>query len=48
MTDTGGKHGLQRLIDHLYSECRDLNDGQVATYIPELAKANPTTLASPS
>ncbi|NOT25504.1 MAG: glutaminase A [Acidobacteria bacterium] len=41
MTDAGGKHELQRLIDEMYDQFRDLNDGQVATYIPELAKANP-------
>jgi glutaminase len=41
MTDAGSKHELQRLIDEMYDEFRDLNDGQVATYIPELAKANP-------
>ena len=41
MTQTAEKHELQRLIDDLYVEYRSLTDGQVATYIPELAKASP-------
>jgi glutaminase len=41
MTQTAEKHELQRLIDDLYVEYRHLTDGQVATYIPELAKASP-------
>jgi glutaminase len=40
-TETVEKHELQRLIDDLYVEYRDLDEGQVATYIPELAKASP-------
>jgi glutaminase len=32
---------LQHLIDDLYAEYRTLDEGEVATYIPELAKANP-------
>jgi glutaminase len=35
------KHELQSLIEELYAEYRSLDDGQVATYIPELGKANP-------
>ncbi len=34
-------HELQRLIDGLHDEYRSLSDGEVATYIPELSKANP-------
>ena len=41
MTQTADKHELQRLIDDLYVQYRHLTDGQVATYIPELAKASP-------
>ena len=41
MTETAEKHELQRLIDDLYVQYRHLTDGQVATYIPELAKASP-------
>src|SRR5499427_2261058 len=35
------KHELQHLIEHLYDKYVPVNDGQVATYIPELGKANP-------
>ena len=35
------KHELQQLIEHLYDKYVPVNDGQVATYIPELGKANP-------
>ena len=41
MTQTAEKHELQILIDDLYVQYRHLTDGQVATYIPELAKASP-------
>ena len=41
MTQTAEKHELQRLIDDLYVQYRHLAEGQVATYIPELAKASP-------
>jgi glutaminase len=34
-------HELQRLIDSLHDEYQSLSDGEVATYIPELGKANP-------
>lgn len=34
-------HELQYLIDRLHSEYESLSDGEVATYIPELQKANP-------
>ena len=35
------KHELQQLIEHLYDKYVPVNDGQLATYIPELGKANP-------
>ena len=35
------KHELQSLIDRLYDEYKSLTDGNVATYIPELGRANP-------
>jgi len=41
MTQIAEKHELQRLIDDLYVQYQHLTDGQVATYIPELAKASP-------
>jgi len=36
-------HGLeiQQIIDYVYEKYKDIEDGDVATYIPELAKANP-------
>jgi glutaminase len=34
-------HEIQRLIEDLHQRYRSLNDGHVATYIPELSKANP-------
>jgi glutaminase len=34
-------HDLQRLIDQLHEEYTPLSDGEVATYIPELGKADP-------
>ena len=41
-TDTAEEsHELQRLIDALHDEYRSLTDGEVATYIPELGKADP-------
>jgi glutaminase len=36
-----GQHELQRTIESLHARYSPLADGQVATYIPELAKANP-------
>ena len=36
-----GSHELQHLIDGLHEEYRSLSDGEVATYIPELGKADP-------
>jgi glutaminase len=36
-----GTAELQRLVNALHQEYRSLNDGQVATYIPELGNANP-------
>jgi len=39
-TDTE-KHELQSTIELLHARYRGLHDGQVATYIPELGKANP-------
>jgi glutaminase len=35
------KHELQYLIDDLYDKYSAIHDGKVATYIPELGKANP-------
>lgn len=32
---------IQEIIDNLYEKYKDIDDGAVATYIPELAKANP-------
>src|SRR5712691_9833672 len=32
---------MQRILDELYTRYRSMDDGAVATYIPELAKANP-------
>jgi glutaminase len=32
---------IQSVIDRTYEKYRDVDDGQVATYIPELSKANP-------
>lgn len=40
-TSAGQTHELQNLIDRLYEECKPLSDGEVATYIPELGRANP-------
>ena len=34
-------HEIQHLIEDLHHRYRSLTDGEVATYIPELAKANP-------
>ena len=38
---TDGSNELQVLIDRLHDEYQSLSDGEVATYIPELEKANP-------
>jgi glutaminase len=38
------KHELQELIETLYTEYLPLSRGEVATYIPELGKANPNSL----
>ena len=35
------KHELQRTIEELHARYQPLSDGQVASYIPELQKANP-------
>ena len=35
------KHRLQELIEELHYKHAKNNDGEVATYIPELGKANP-------
>ncbi len=32
---------LQKIIDRIYDKYKDIDDGTVATYIPELGKANP-------
>jgi glutaminase len=36
---------IQSFLDALYHQYRDLDEGQVATYIPELAKADPQGFA---
>jgi glutaminase len=45
----GTKHDptaqIQQLIDDLYEKYKDVDDGVVATYIPELGKANPADFA---
>lgn len=42
MIDTAGNaHELQLLIDRLHDEYKALSEGEVATYIPELVKADP-------
>jgi glutaminase len=32
---------LQQILDNVYTKYKDVDDGEVATYIPELGKANP-------
>jgi glutaminase len=34
-------HELQALVNHVYAGCLPIDAGEVATYIPELSKANP-------
>jgi glutaminase len=34
-------HRLQELVEDLYDEYKSLDEGEVATYIPELGTANP-------
>jgi len=41
MTSVGAAHELQLLVNDLYSQYKSLRDGDVATYIPELATADP-------
>ena len=36
---------IQAFLDSLHEQCRDRNTGTLATYIPELAKANPDWFA---
>ena len=38
------KHELQNLIEDLYGKYISLSDGKMASYIPELGKANPEDL----
>ena len=45
MTEVAEKHELQSLIEDLHSKYQPVTDGQVATYIPELAKADPNDFA---
>ena len=40
-TDATEKHELQAAIEYLHERFRPATNGQVATYIPELGKANP-------
>lgn len=37
----GVDHPFQEFLEHLYAKYKSLQDGQVASYIPELAKMNP-------
>jgi hypothetical protein len=32
---------IQKILDRIYEKYKDVDDGSVATYIPELGKANP-------
>ncbi len=32
---------IQHILEHIYQKYKNFDDGEVATYIPELAKANP-------
>src|SRR5215831_10053064 len=41
MTPPSVSHEVQSVVDDLYAHYRVLNEGEVATYIPELAKADP-------
>jgi len=43
MTTPAATHEVQSLIDDLHVTYASLDEGEVATYIPELAKANPDT-----
>ena len=45
MTQVTEKHELQSLIEDLHNRYQSVTDGQVATYIPELAKADPNDFA---
>jgi glutaminase len=38
-------HELQTLVEYLHDKYRSCDEGEVATYIPELGKANPTDFA---
>ena len=37
---------IQEVIENIYSKHKDLNEGEIATYIPELGKAMGSTSAS--
>ena len=39
--ETARGQEIEALLDHVYAKCLPLTDGDVATYIPELSKANP-------
>jgi glutaminase len=39
--DTSEAHEIQTLVEHLHDRYAAHSDGELATYIPELAKANP-------
>ena len=32
---------VEQIVEHIYQKYRNIDEGDVATYIPELAKANP-------
>src|SRR5437667_5692838 len=39
--DVSEAHEVQHLIEYLHHKYQTFTDGELATYIPELAKANP-------
>lgn len=45
--DTANQHAsqIQDIIDSIYEKYKNVDDGEVATYIPELGKANPADFA---
>ena len=36
---------MQEIIERIFNELKDLNEGEVADYIPELAKVDPNKFA---
>jgi glutaminase len=41
LEDMSTIHEIEQLVVHIHQKYRNFDDGEVATYIPELAKANP-------